>query len=335
MFVPRSTYREVTWIPLPSSQSRDSNAAQRQLVAIFSRELQAPALNFSNSTKPYTTRPPLSINPLPVIPVCSRTVQPLVTGLCFDAPLVYDTATSVSHVYCNRCVACVELASHTPRYNRIDLFAPAGVTYANGSSLQVPFFSLAPVSFKSPEAFVPKDAAKLNFRNVQALVEAVNSGVTPMRKSSAFVGDGLTAVAEAELKALSLLANRWPTRNLTRAAALVKGSPVALKLLSSATVFAVAVDSAVAFEFPGQKSDGMEQSSSQATQFSPAFASSLSNLNSLSLTWSSTSSAVVASVPIPFPAREANNLIPRRFAASASFMCTFWFVRVFVFVNLT
>ena len=100
LFVPRSTFREVTWIPLPSSlsSSRDANAAQRQLVAIFTRELQSPALNLSNSSKPYTTRPPLPIHPLPVIPVCSRTVPPFVTGLCFDAPLVYDTATTVSPV---------------------------------------------------------------------------------------------------------------------------------------------------------------------------------------------------------------------------------------------
>jgi hypothetical protein len=206
-------------------------------------------------------------------------------------------------------------ASRSLRYNRIDLFAPAGVTYVNGSSLQVPFFSLAPVSFKSPEAFVPSDASRLNFRNVQALVDAVNSGASPMPKSSAFVGDGLTVVAEAELKALSLLANRWPSRNMTRVSSLVDASPVALKLLSTAAVFAVAVSSAVAFEFPGRTMDGLEQSTSEATQISPAFASSLSNLNSLSLVWSATSSTVVASVPVPFPARQPNNLIPRRLVA--------------------
>ena len=213
------------------------------------------------------------------------------------------------------CFTCHHPASRSLRYNRIDLFAPAGVTYFNGSSLQVPFFSLAPVSFKSPEAFVPSDASRLNFRNVQALVDAVNSGASPMPKSSAFVGDGLTVVAEAELKALSLLANRWPSRNMTRVSSLVDASPVALKLLSTAAVFAVAVSSAVAFEFPGRKMDGLEQSTSEATQISPAFASSLSNLNSLSLVWSGTSSTVVASVPVPFPARQPNNLIPRRLVA--------------------
>jgi hypothetical protein len=38
----------------------------------------------------------------------------------------------------------------------------------------------------------------------------------------------------------------------------------------------------------------------------------LSNLNCLSLTWSATSSNVVASVPLPYPTRLAPRLPPRR-----------------------
>ena len=84
-FVPRVTYREVTWLSLPSAPAK---ATPRQVIAIFTRELQAPALNYSDSSRPYVTHPPLPINPVPAIPVCSRTIPPFVTGLCFDAPLV-------------------------------------------------------------------------------------------------------------------------------------------------------------------------------------------------------------------------------------------------------
>jgi hypothetical protein len=218
-----------------------------------------------------------------------------------------------SRVRLSRIAPCTSMSQFF-RYNRIDLFAPAGVSYVNGSTRQVPFFSLAPVSFKSPEAFVPNDPSKMNFRNVQALVEAINSGSSPMPKSSTLVADGLTLIAEAELKALSLLANMWPSRNFSsRVTSLERASPSVMQQLSSASVFAVAVSSAVAFEFPGQKLDGMASSTSDATQFSPAFAASLSNLNALSLTWSAASSSVVASVPLPFPSPQISQLPVRRF----------------------
>ena len=206
------------------------------------------------------------------------------------------------------------------RYNRIDLFAPAGVTYANGSSSQVPFFSLSPISFNSPEAFLPRDPASVNFRNVQSLVEAINTGSTPMPKSSALVANGLTLIAEAELKALSLLANLWPSRNVSRVTAAVNGSSHTAQLLASASVFAVAVRSAVSFEFPGQKLDGVAAARSEATHYSPAFASSLSNMNTLSLIWSHSSSSVVASVPLAFPTRHSTRLSPRR-CGSVIFLC--------------
>jgi hypothetical protein len=133
-----------------------------------------------------------------------------------------------------------------------------------------------------------------------------------MPKSGNLVADGLTLIAEAELKALSLLANMWPSRNLTRVASLERASPYVMQQLASASVFAVAVGSAVAFEFPGQKLDGMASSTSEATQYSPSFAASLSNLNVLSLTWSATSSTVVASVPLPFPSPQISQLPVRR-----------------------
>jgi hypothetical protein len=210
------------------------------------------------------------------------------------------------------CPALLAFLSQFFRYNRIDLFAPAGVTYVNGTALQVPLFSLAPVSFNSPEAFLPGDASKMTFRNVQAMVEAINSGASPMPKSGNLVADGLTLVAEAELKALSLLANLWPSRNFTHVSSLGNASSGVLQQLSSASVFAVAVASAVAFEFPGQKLDGIAAATSEATQYSPAFASALSNLNALSLTWSAPSSAVVATVPLPFPSRQSSRLPVRR-----------------------
>ena len=206
------------------------------------------------------------------------------------------------------------------RYNRIDLFAPAGVTYANGSSSQVPFFSLSPISFNSPEAFLPRDPASVNFRNVQSLVEAINTGSTPMPKSSALVANGLTLIAEAELKALSLLANLWPSRHVSRVTAAVNGSSHTVQLLASASVFAVAVRSAVSFEFPGQKLDGVAAARSEATHYSPAFASSLSNMNTLSLIWSHSSSSVVASVPLAFPTRHSTRLSPRR-CGGVIFLC--------------
>jgi hypothetical protein len=205
------------------------------------------------------------------------------------------------------------------RYNRIDLFAPAGVVYVNGSSLQSPFFSLSPVSFNTPEAFLPGDAAALNFRNVQALVEAINSGTSPIPKSSSIVADGLTFVAESELKALSVLASTWPSRNVAKTLANANVSAYSIEILSSASVFAVAVRSAVAFEFPGQISDGVESSSSEAKPFSPMFASSLSNLNLLSLTWCTKSSSVVASVPLPFPARLRSSSAVNRFVNYSRF----------------
>jgi hypothetical protein len=142
-----------------------------------------------------------------------------------------------------------------------------------------------------------------------------------MPKSSAFVANGLTAVAEAELKALSILANMWSSRNATRLSASVNGSSPALQHLAAAAVFAVAVRSAVAFEFPGRKNDGMGASSSEASQYSPAFAASLSNLNRLSLTWSVSSSNVVASVPLPYPTRFAARLPPRRSARPCTTSC--------------
>lgn len=158
--------------------------------------------------------------------------------------------------------------------------------------------------------FLPNDESKVTFRNVQALVEAINSGSSPMPRSSSFVANGLTRAAEAELKALSLLANMWPSRNLSRVSELISRSSHAVASLSSASVFAVAVSSAVSFEFPGQISDGKRIS--EATQHSPAFAASLSNLNVLSLTWSAATSTIIASVPLPYPSLHRSRSPPRR-----------------------
>jgi hypothetical protein len=137
-----------------------------------------------------------------------------------------------------------------------------------------------------------------------------------MPKSSSLVADGLTFIAEAELKTLSLLANMWPSRNFTQVPSLEHASPHVLQQLSSAAVFAVAVSSAVAFEFPGQKLDGVASSTSEATQYSPAFAACLSNLDVLSLTWSAASSSVVVTAPLPFPSRQMNQLPLRRFVSA-------------------
>jgi hypothetical protein len=77
-FVPRTTYREVHW----------ATTSSRHVVAIFTREIDA--FNSSlNASAARAAPPPAAIDPLPVIPLCSRKFPPFVLGLCFDAPLVY------------------------------------------------------------------------------------------------------------------------------------------------------------------------------------------------------------------------------------------------------
>lgn len=58
-----------------------------RVVAIFTRETHS--FNFSNSSVSDAAHLRAPIDPLPVIPMCSRKFAPFVLGLCFDAPLVY------------------------------------------------------------------------------------------------------------------------------------------------------------------------------------------------------------------------------------------------------
>ncbi len=84
-FVPRTSYREVSWASVSLSQT----AFVGGVIAIFTREIEQ-FHTILNSSEPHTARPPTQLDPLPIIPVCSRTFPPFVLGLCFDAPLVYD-----------------------------------------------------------------------------------------------------------------------------------------------------------------------------------------------------------------------------------------------------
>ena len=74
-----------------------------------------------------------------------------------------------------------------------------------------------------------------------------------MAESGDLVADGLTLIAEAELKAIGLLENMWPPRCLTRVASLRRVASHVMQQLASATVFSVAV----AVEFPGRQRDEM------------------------------------------------------------------------------
>jgi hypothetical protein len=97
-FVPRVTYREVTWVAL--SAFSGENAAFRHLVAVFSTELDAPG-NSSLTSNPRNFSD--AVEPLDVIPMCSRTFPPFVTGLCFEAPLVYADYSVCSFIINSHC----------------------------------------------------------------------------------------------------------------------------------------------------------------------------------------------------------------------------------------
>ncbi len=80
-YVARKTFREVHWAAVAPSPGAD------RVVAIFTREIHS--FNSSNSSASNTAPHHAPIDPLPVIPMCSRKFPPFVLGLCFDAPLVY------------------------------------------------------------------------------------------------------------------------------------------------------------------------------------------------------------------------------------------------------
>jgi flavin-binding protein dodecin len=93
-FVPRTSYREVSWASVSLSQT----AFVGGVIAIFTREIEQ-FHTILNSSALNTARPPTQLDPLPIIPVCSRTFPPFVLGLCFDAPLVYDSDMFFVYAY--------------------------------------------------------------------------------------------------------------------------------------------------------------------------------------------------------------------------------------------
>ena len=80
-YVARKTFREVHWAAVAAAPGAD------RVVAIFTREILS--FNSSNSSVSNAAHHHAPIDPLPVIPMCSRKFAPFVLGLCFDAPLVY------------------------------------------------------------------------------------------------------------------------------------------------------------------------------------------------------------------------------------------------------